>query len=210
MRWPILVLMVAAWGCHDWRKNIDSTQSQNPPIQQMFSQARIFEQEYKNHLVEFEALASYSLTAHVAAIDRGPIDEWDFVTPIDLAFIWGPLTKAEYVQHTKFHLAKRYVSVRYSPPQGGVSYPWNGNHSFANNHIIPATPEMLSNLKQLKPGDLVSLKGELVNLRIYGPNKERIHTMKTSLTRKDRGNGACENIWLKELYIHTPSGSSRE
>ena len=210
MRWPILLLTVSVCGCDDWRKDIDSTQSQNPPEQQMFPQARTFEREYKNHRIEFEALASYSLTAHLAAIDRGPIDEWDFVTPIDLTFIWGPLSKPEYVQHTKFHLAKRYVSVRYSPPQGGVPYPWNGNYSFANNHIIPATAEVMNLLKQLKPGDLVSLKGELVNLRIYGASKKLIHTMKTSLTRKDRGNGACENIWLKELYIHPRSGSSRD
>ena len=196
--------------CSDWRKSVDGSRSQKPPRQIDFHKPKVFEKEYDDHRVEFEALASYELTAHVAAVDRGPIDDWDFVAPVDISFVWGTLTQPGYIQHTKFHLAKRYVSLRYSPPPGGARYPRDAVSSFANNHIISPSPELKAVIDEIEPGDLVSLKGELVTLRIYDLNNRLVHTMKTSTTRADKGNGACENIWLEEIYIHPKRDAKAE
>ena len=189
---------------------MDGSFSQEPPRQINFRDLETFDKEFDDHRVEFQPVASYELTAYVAAVDRGPVDDWDFVAPVDIALIWGILTQPEYVRHTKFHLAKRYVSWRYSPPKGGSAYPQGAMHSFANNHIISPSPEQKKILDEIEPGDLISLKGQLVNLRIYDLNGQLVHTMKTSMTRKDKGNGACENILLDEIYIHPRTGRNVE
>lgn len=56
----------------------------------------------------------------------------------------------------------------------------------SNMHIIPANPEIAKQIKQVKRGDLVNLKGELVEVR----DKDLVWT--SSLTPGGVGDGACE------------------
>ena len=56
----------------------------------------------------------------------------------------------------------------------------------SNMHIIPANPQIAKAIKQVKRGDLVRLKGELVEVR----DKDLVWT--SSLTPTDTGDGACE------------------
>ena len=56
----------------------------------------------------------------------------------------------------------------------------------SNMHIIPANPKIAQQIKQVKRGDLVQLKGELVEVR----DKDLV--WKSSLTPTDTGDGACE------------------
>ena len=56
----------------------------------------------------------------------------------------------------------------------------------SNMHIIPANPEIAKQIKHVKRGDLVRLKGELVEIK----DKDMVWT--SSLTPTDTGDGACE------------------
>jgi hypothetical protein len=69
------------------------------------------------------------------------------------------------------------------------------SHS-TNVHIIPATTAIASRCKSLREGALVHLSGDLVEAT--GPN---IPSWRSSLSRTDTGNGACELMWVKELSI---------
>jgi hypothetical protein len=62
-------------------------------------------------------------------------------------------------------------------------------------HLIPATPAVEKRLKSLRPGQVVALKGYLVEVTGDGG-----FTWRSSLTREDTGAGACELIWVEELY----------
>ena len=66
----------------------------------------------------------------------------------------------------------------------------------ANLHIIPATSAIASRCKSLRIGTLIHLRGELVEAT--GPE---IGTWRSSLSRTDDGNGACELIWVEELSV---------
>jgi hypothetical protein len=67
-------------------------------------------------------------------------------------------------------------------------------------HLIPATEQIASLCKSLRTGSLVHLGGELVEAT--GPD---IGTWRSSLSRTDTGNGACELMWVKEVTVVEPT-----
>jgi hypothetical protein len=69
------------------------------------------------------------------------------------------------------------------------------NHA-AQMHLIPATDALDARVRTLRPGQLVSLHGYLVDVR--GPGDFR---WITSLTRTDTGDGACEILWVETLSV---------
>jgi hypothetical protein len=66
------------------------------------------------------------------------------------------------------------------------------SHS-TNLHVIPATPAIATFCKSLRRGELVHLEGELVEAT--GPE---IGTWRSSLSRTDSGNGACELMLVED------------
>ena len=56
----------------------------------------------------------------------------------------------------------------------------------SNMHIIPANPKIAKDIQKVKRGDLVRLKGELVEVK----DQDLVWT--SSLTPTDTGDGACE------------------
>ncbi|HEV8725165.1 MAG TPA: ABC transporter substrate-binding protein [Candidatus Binatia bacterium] len=94
----------------------------------------------------------------------------------------------------------------FSISQNGRAYSWHTNtfpvprelietHS-ANMHMILADTEIESQLKSIRPGNMVHLKGLLVEVT----SKEGFR-WKSSLTRADTGGGACELILVESLYV---------
>jgi hypothetical protein len=67
------------------------------------------------------------------------------------------------------------------------------SHS-ANTHVIPQTPAIARLLARLRPGEVVTLSGELVDaVRNDG------RWIKTSLVRTDTGAGACEVMLVTDV-----------
>jgi hypothetical protein len=64
----------------------------------------------------------------------------------------------------------------------------------AQMHVIPADKDVESRLKKLRPGQIVTAKGYLVDVR--GPAG---FAWNTSLSRTDTGDGACEIFWVEAL-----------
>jgi hypothetical protein len=67
------------------------------------------------------------------------------------------------------------------------------SHS-ANTHVIPQTPAIARVLARLRPGEVVTLSGDLVDaVRNDG------QWIKTSLVRTDTGAGACEVMLVTDV-----------
>jgi hypothetical protein len=62
--------------------------------------------------------------------------------------------------------------------------------------MIPASGEVARQLKSVRAGNMVHLKGYLVE--VTSPQGFR---WKSSLTREDTGGGACELILVESLYV---------
>ena len=68
--------------------------------------------------------------------------------------------------------------------------------SSANMHMIPAGAAVERRLKAVRTGQVVSLSGYLVEVRARDGWGWR-----SSLTRTDTGNAACELVWVERIEI---------
>jgi len=124
--------------------------------------------------------------------------------PVDLALIWGPMSDQRVVDQINISQSMRFYWFEYrSPPP--ISNDQIISHS-TNVHIIPATPKILSQCKSLRAGELVHLSGDLVEAMGHG-----LGTWRSSLSRTDTGNGACELMLVNEFRIlSAPSPQDRQ
>ena len=66
----------------------------------------------------------------------------------------------------------------------------------ANMHMIPANGEIARRLKSIRAGNMVHLRGFLVEV-----TAQEGWRWKSSLTRDDTGGGACELILVEALHV---------
>jgi hypothetical protein len=67
----------------------------------------------------------------------------------------------------------------------------------SNNHLLPADPLVADAVRKARKGDQVRFKGWLVS---YG-QKGTPYSRGSSTVRNDRGNGACEVVYVTEFEI---------
>jgi hypothetical protein len=73
------------------------------------------------------------------------------------------------------------------------------SHS-TNIHIIPSSAAIAAKCTSVRTGALIHLDGDLLEATAPGYSAWR-----SSLSRTDTGNGACELIWLKEISELPPA-----
>jgi hypothetical protein len=151
-------------------------------------------------LFMLKPLATFSVEARVLHRRNYRYDAGAALVPVDLALGWGVMSDQHVLDqlHISQSLRCYWYEYRLPPP-----VPVNdiASHS-ANMHIIPATPEIDSRCKSLRAGSLVHLTGELVEAT--GPG---IGTWRSSLTRSDSGNGACELFYVEAITGIEPNGA---
>lgn len=110
-------------------------------------------------------------------------DEQAKFSPIDYAVSWGLFAEPEIARHISVNQYDRFLNWKIDrlpvPAEQAMQM-------VSNMHIIPANPQIARQIKNVKRGDLVRLKGELVEIK----DKNLVWT--SSLTPTDTGDGACE------------------
>ena len=110
-------------------------------------------------------------------------DEQAKFSPIDYAVSWGLFAEPEIARRISVNQYDRYLNWRMDK----VPVPEKQAMMMVSNmHIIPSSPAIAKEIKKVKRGDLVRLKGELVEIK----DKDLVWT--SSLTPTDTGDGACE------------------
>jgi hypothetical protein len=138
-------------------------------------------------------LAAFDIRARVIRSERYRFGREADLAPVDLVLGWGAMSDSAVLQQINFF-------------QGGRFYRWSANvlpvprevietHS-ANMHMIPANGAIERQLKSIRAGNMVHLKGLLVEAT--SPEGWR---WKSSLTRNDTGAGACELILVQSLDV---------
>jgi hypothetical protein len=120
------------------------------------------------------------------------------LAPVDLALGWGPMSDQSVLDRLSISQSMRFYWYQYQLPPP-IAPDQIVSHS-TNVHLIPATEQIASLCKSLRTGSLVHLGGELVEAT--GPG---IGTWRSSLSRTDTGNGACELMWVKEVTVLEPT-----
>ena len=151
----------------------------NPVAEQSFGQYRL------------RLLAEFSLEARVLSRERYRFGREADLSPWDFALGWGRMADPD-------------IAGQFSIRQSGRWYYWRTDRlpiprrevetSSANMHLIPATDRVREALDRIDTGSTLRLRGFLVEAR-----GEDGWYWRSSLTREDTGNGACEVILVTEV-----------
>ncbi len=196
----LLLLLVLLAGCRDWQGHVDPSRAASEPAQVAITGEPPIEFELRDYQVRLQPRATYKVTGYAAETSRKLLDKWDFVMPLDLALIWGPVADPTVLRHLKFHLSERYVSYWYDATTPSAVVGRLPSH-IANNHLIPATEDVARTLDRVRIGDLVTLQGKLVDVEIRDARGQVAARMRTSMTRDDVGSGACEIVWVESVEV---------
>jgi hypothetical protein len=143
--------------------------------------------------VRLQPRYGFEVSAVVAEAERYRMDDSAFLSPLDLALVWGKLPEEPYWNQVRYQQTGRYYLWSTSSPELDPAY--IQEHS-SNMHMIPADANIRRALLSAGHGDWVRLRGLLVDAA--GPDG---FTWSTSTSRLDSGAGACELVWVEEAQV---------
>ena len=141
------------------------------------------------------ARARYDITARVLRKEIYHVDGGADLAPVDLGVGWGPLSDTQLIEQLEFSQMGRFFYWKPKHREFPLSLAVLNSH-VAQMHMIPSTSALESRIKHLRPGQVVTVGGYLVDIR--GSNG---FVWNTSLTRGDTGPGACEIVWVETLTV---------
>jgi hypothetical protein len=137
--------------------------------------------------------AEFAIEARVLASERYRWDGGAGLAPLDLALGWGPMSDSAMLGRLKVTQGARFYTLY--PQDDGVDLALALRHS-ANLHLIPASPTVRRTLESARAGQVVSLRGRLVDAA-----RPDGFTWRTSLSREDTGAGACELVYVESAAL---------
>jgi hypothetical protein len=138
-------------------------------------------------------LATFEVEARVLSAKRYRWGREADLSPVDLALGWGRMSDQHILDKIKVSQSGRFYFWRADE----LPIPINeiSSHS-ANMHLIPATDDIARALKKVRKGSIVSFEGYLVKIEATDGWHWR-----SSLTRADTGNGACEVVYVERFSV---------
>ncbi len=148
---------------------------------------------YKRYSIK--PLKDFKIVARVLSAEHYSLDAGADLVPVDLALGWGRMSETAVINQLNISQSGRFYRYTYNLP---APIPPNEivTHS-ANMHMIPSNDLIAKQLNDVRVGQIVHLSGNLVEAKDLQKN----WTWLSSLTREDSGGGACELIWVKQLYV---------
>lgn len=140
-------------------------------------------------------LAEFHIKAKILSAENYYLGREARLSPVDLALGWGVMSDESLLSDVEIS-------------QGGRWYIWRSNnrtverseisdHS-ANMHMIPSNKGVNQAMDKARQGDIIEIRGYLVQA-----DMEDGWRWSSSLSRTDRGNHACELVWVNEFINHT-------
>jgi len=142
-------------------------------------------------------IASISLNAKILSKKYYSDKDSDFA-PVDLALGWGFMSDENLIHQFDISQSGRWFRWHIKDPKTFAYTIEDVVKNSANMHIIPVTNEIKNKIAQVTKGDIINLQGYLINLE-----KPNGGNWKSSISRTDSGNGACELVWVESFDIIT-------
>ncbi len=143
---------------------------------------------------QFMPIKYFEATARILSIKFYSSDDMSKFCPVDLALGWNRMSDQAIIdkidvkqQHRWYVWRSKFLPM----PIKEIEL------SSSNVHIIPANNSVEEIIDELIKGNIIKVKGKLVNVNKIGEK----FTWKTSTKRNDTGNGACEILWAEELVV---------
>ena len=138
--------------------------------------------------------AKFKIRARVLSTEKYYLHRESDLSPIDLALGWGPMSDEAVLDRLKISQSARWYRTyyEYPAPLGDEQIIQNSS----NMHMIPAAKRISKKLKRLRKGDLVTIRGLLVDV----DHQSGWH-WRTSMSREDTGSGACEIVYVESIVV---------
>ncbi len=121
--------------------------------------------------------------------------QWnDFLNTKDVCVIWGRNVETGVYERMRFRNRDFTCYYRYPDRETGQLF---SERCLSNNHLLPDGPLVADAVRKARKGDQVRFKGWLASYGVKGAPYQR----RSSVTRTDRGNGACEVVYVAEFEI---------
>ena len=120
------------------------------------------------------------------------------LSPLDLALGWGVMSDQAVLDQIDISQRGRWYHTRYKLPAPISDQQIISNSS--NMHMIPSRSEIGRSLKDLRIGDVIELNGYLVDV-----DHDSGWFWRTSMSRTDTGNGACEIVYVESVTVQQSS-----
>ena len=135
--------------------------------------------------------ASFRIRARVLLKDPYWLGRESDLSPLDLTVGWGLMSDQRILEQFEIYRGHRCFWLQ---PETNYARQKSSEalRHVANIHLIPATAELEEQVKKTRRGNVVELSGKLVN--VQGGDG---WTWRTSLSRDDTGQGACELLWVE-------------
>jgi len=198
----LLVICIISLFYAGWAKNQLPQASEispdmiNEPIQQA-SKSTLFDFNYRGKRYSVEPVADYELWGVVVSHNdiTGITDithNDDSVDIKDICVVWGDNVQSNDYRNVSYSSGDFTCYFQYDRP---IDF---RHEQLSNNHLLSADELVRERIRNIKIGDQVHLKGMLVNYwATTTPNWKRT----TSTTRLDKGNRACEVVYVDEFTI---------
>ncbi len=171
--------------------------AQEPEQSTPLSAAPPFTKEIGSHTYSIQPQADYKIRGLVVAthdssswFDISHAQAGDFFNTHDLCVIWGEDARSSFLPDIEFTHGDWTCYFRTKSAGAWKAF---RKDQLSNNHILPASPDVLDVIRSAQIGDQIEISGQLVDYSTDG-NPMR----KTSLTRTDTENGACEIIYATQ------------
>ncbi|MGE0754463.1 MAG: hypothetical protein AB7L92_04815 [Alphaproteobacteria bacterium] len=195
MRWFLLLLLLIAGGAYVYTQEpppveqppgilVDADPLQTDPDRDSW--------QFENYTVR--PLATIDMRARVLGKTKYFFDKESELAPYDLALGWQHMSDTEVLKHISISQAGRwyYMSWEELPPNA-----MDPNVYSANMHVIPGNEKALDTIKNIREGQLVNMKGYLV--QVIANDDDWAWTSSTS--RYDLGQSSCELVWVQNISV---------
>jgi hypothetical protein len=138
--------------------------------------------------------AHYQITARILGHERYYFDSLSDLVRDDLALGWGAMSDNRILRTMEITQSNRFYYWR-APIASALPKESIISHS-ANTHVIPRDALVAKQLSRLRPGQVVTLSGDLVDGK-----RDDGSWVNTSLVRNDTGAGACEVMLVDDVVL---------
>jgi hypothetical protein len=191
MRFALLCALLVLGACRDRDSGEDGVIAPYAP-RQSSTGARPFE---RGHFV-LTPRADFAVTARLLGKRRYGRGRMTPLSPWDFALGWGTMSDNALLRDLSLTQGDRFLfrhALRPGMPMETI------DSLSANVHLVPADDTIAAQLARVPVGSLLSLQGRLVDVH----DRRNGARYPTSLTRTDRGAGACEILFVEAVTIES-------
>ncbi|MBB3227541.1 hypothetical protein FHW69_002164 [Luteibacter sp. Sphag1AF] len=191
--WLIALLLLCGAGMATWWQHRPVTAANGVLVAQAPDQEALVgaPSEIQRGRFTLKTRARFDMKARVLSREDYELDDLAPIAPTDLALGWGRMSDTGVLNSIRISQSNRFYfwyTDDFPIPRREIE------ESSANMHMIPASDDAARQLRDVRPGAVVQIRGFLVDVR-----RDDGRYWNTSMTREDTGAGACEVILVESI-----------